>query len=199
MLVQGIVNGMLEENCFLVMEEESKEIAIVDPGDQGEELAKFIDKLKGTPKYVLLTHGHFDHVGAVEYLCDRYSIPYYIHEAEEQYKIKDPSIFGQIRKADYYVNEGDKIPLGNKEFTVIHTPGHSKGGVCYLIEDHLLCGDTLFQGSIGRSDFIGGDYDELINSIKNKLVVLDDNIKIYSGHGETSTIGYEKRANVYLR
>lgn len=197
MIVKTIVNGMLQENCYLLMDEESKEIAVVDPGDEGERIEKYILSLGGIPKMILLTHGHADHVGAVEYLSDKLNIPFYINELDEEYMSKD-SIFGNLRKSDSYLNDNDIIKLGNKEIKVIATPGHTKGGVCFLVEDKLFSGDTLFQGSVGRSDFIGGNHAELINSIKSKLVPLGNDIEVYPGHGPMSTIGFEKRNNMYL-
>lgn len=198
MLVKTIINGMLQENCYLIMDEESKEIAIVDPGDEGERIKESVEALGGVPKVILLTHGHDDHVAAVEYLSKELKIPFYINKIDEEYIAKDNTVFGTIRKADGYLEDGDVVKLGNKEIKVIHTPGHTKGGLCFLVEDKLFSGDTLFQGSVGRSDFIGGNHSELINSIKSKLVPLGNNVEVYPGHGPMSTIGYEVRNNMFL-
>ena len=198
MFVKTLVNGMLQENCYVIVDEESKELAIIDPGSESERLSQAIDNLGGKPKYILLTHGHDDHVAAVEYLADKYNIPFYIHVADEELIGKDKTVFGSIRKSDKNVEDGDEIILGKSEIKVIHTPGHTPGGVCYLVDNKLFSGDTLFQGSVGRSDFIGGNHTELINSIKSKLVPLGSGVEVYPGHGPMSTIGYEERNNPFL-
>ena len=180
MFVKTLVNGMLQENCYVIVDEESKELAIIDPGSESERLSQAIDNLGGKPKYILLTHGHDDHV------------------ADEELIGKDKTVFGSIRKSDKNVEDGDEIILGKSEIKVIHTPGHTPGGVCYLVDNKLFSGDTLFQGSVGRSDFIGGNHTELINSIKSKLVPLGSGVEVYPGHGPMSTIGYEERNNPFL-
>ncbi|MGG7176451.1 MBL fold metallo-hydrolase [Clostridium paraputrificum] len=198
MLVKTIIAGLYEEQCYIAMDEKTKEAIVVDPGGVNPEIERTIEELGAKVKYILLTHGHFDHVGGVEYLADKLNVPFYINKIDEEYMEKDSSVYGSIRKADGYLNDGDRLTLGNHEIKVIHTPGHTKGGVCLLIDDKLFSGDTLFQGSIGRTDFIGGDFGEIINSIKTKLLPLGDNIEVYPGHGPMSTIGYEKRNNMYL-
>lgn len=157
-----------------------------------------INKLGYKVKYILLTHGHFDHVGGVDYLIRKFDIPYYITKIDEDFMKEDNSVFGTLSGSDHYLKGGDNIKLGNKFISVIETPGHTKGGVCFFVEGKLFSGDTLFQGSIGRTDFLGGDFDEIISSIKNKLLPLGDEVEVYPGHGPMSTIGYEKRRNPYL-
>jgi glyoxylase-like metal-dependent hydrolase (beta-lactamase superfamily II) len=199
MIIKTIVVGDLQENCYVVVDEESKETVIVDPGAEGTVIESVIENLGAKVKYILLTHGHFDHVGAVEYLADKYKVPFYINQIDEEWINKDSSVFGPLRKADGYLNDGDTLDFGNKSIKVISTPGHTPGGVCFLIDDKLFSGDTLFQGSVGRSDFPGGSFESLLNGIKNKLLPLGDNVEIYSGHGGTSTIGFEKMRNPFLR
>ena len=111
---------------------------------------------------------------------------------------KDNSVFGTLPKASGYLKEGDVVKLGSREIKVIETPGHTKGGLCFLIDGKLFTGDTLFQGSIGRTDFIGGDMKEIISSIKNKLLPLGDDVEVYPGHGPSSSIKFEKMRNPYL-
>ena len=139
-----------------------------------------------------------DHVGGVIELINKFNIPFYINEIEEKYMENDNSVFGSLPKASGYLKEGDTLNLGNNVIKVIETPGHTAGGICFLVDDKLFTGDTLFQGSVGRSDFIGGDGMELVKNIKEKLLPLGDNIEVYPGHGEASTIGYEKRRNPFL-
>lgn len=198
MIINAVEVGMLATNCYIVMDENSKEAFIVDPGADGEELKEIIDNMGAKVKFILLTHGHFDHMGAVEYLADTYKVPFYINKFEKVYSEKDSSIFPTLRDADRYLEDGDTINFCNKTIKVLYTPGHTKGGLSFLIEDECFTGDTLFQGSIGRTDFLGGDFDEIINSIKGKLLPLGDNVKVYPGHGPSSTITYEKQRNPYL-
>lgn len=190
--------GMYEENCYLVMDEDTKELAIIDPGGQAIMLAEKIRQLNAKPKFVLLTHGHMDHVDGVVDLINEFNIPFYINEAEEKYMENDNYVFGSLPKASGYLKEGDTLSLGNEIIKVIETPGHTEGGICFLINDKLFTGDTLFQGSIGRSDFPGGNGMQLVQNIKDKLLPLGDDIEVYAGHGPSSTIGYEKRMNPFL-
>jgi len=139
-----------------------------------------------------------DHVGGVVELVSKFNIPFYINEIEEKYIQKDSFVFGPLPKASGYLKEGDTLNLGDNEIRVLETPGHTEGGLCFLVADKLFSGDTLFQGSVGRSDLPGGNGMQLVNSIKEKLLPLGDNIEVYAGHGPTSTIGYEKRRNPFL-
>jgi hydroxyacylglutathione hydrolase len=198
LIIKTIPAGVYEANCYLLVDEDTKECGIIDPGGDAKKLENEIRSLKANPKYILLTHGHFDHVGAVIELINTFKVPYYINEIDEKYMEKDNSVFGTLPKASNYLKDGDSIKLGENIVKVIATPGHTKGGVCFLVDDKLFTGDTLFQGSVGRSDFIGGDGRELINSIKTKLLPLGDEIEVYPGHGDSSTIGYEKRRNPFL-
>lgn len=198
MIIKTIIAGMYEENCYLVMDEDTKELAIIDPGGQAKMLAEKIRQLNAKPKFVLLTHGHMDHVDGVVDLVNEFNIPFYINEAEEKYMENDKYVFGSLPKASGYLKEGDTLSLGNEIIKVIETPGHTEGGICFLINDKLFTGDTLFQGSIGRSDFPGGNGMQLVQNIKDKLLPLGDDIEVYAGHGPSSTIGYEKRMNPFL-
>lgn len=197
MVIETIVNGMLQENCYVIMDEATKELAIIDPGAEGERIEATVNSLNGIPKFILLTHGHDDHVAATEYLADKLNIPFYINKQDEDY-MSTNFVFGRIRKADKYITDGDIIKLGGLDIKVISTPGHTKGGVCFLIDKTLFSGDTLFQGSVGRSDFVGGNGTDLINSIKTKLIPLGSDVKVYPGHGPTTSIEFEERNNPYL-
>lgn len=198
MIIKSFIAGMYEENCYLLMDEDTKELAIIDPGGQPNKIEEEIKLLNAKPKFILLTHGHMDHVGGVLELVNRISLPFYINKIEETYMEKDKYVFGSLPKASGYLKEGDTLNLGNNTIKVIETPGHTAGGICFLIDNKLFTGDTLFQGSVGRSDFPGGDGMLLVKNIKEKLLILGDNIEVYPGHGPASTIGYEKRKNPYL-
>lgn len=198
MIIKTILAGMYEENCYLVMDEDTQELGIIDPGGQANLLAAEIKKLDGKPKFIILTHGHMDHVGGVVELVDKLNIPFYINKADEEFSQKDNFVFQELPKASGYLNEGDTLSIGEHLIKVIGTPGHTPGGICFLIDDKLFSGDTLFQCSVGRSDFPGGDGMQLIKSIKDKLLPLGDEIQVFPGHGPSSTIGYEKRNNPFL-
>ncbi|APF22668.1 MULTISPECIES: MBL fold metallo-hydrolase [Clostridium] len=190
--------GVYEANCYILVDSETKDCAIIDAGGDAGKISAAVESMQGNPKYLLLTHGHFDHVGGVKEICSKYDIPFYISKTDEEYMEKDNSVFGTLPKASGYLKEGDVVKLGSREIKVIETPGHTKGGLCFLIDGKLFTGDTLFQGSIGRTDFIGGDMKEIISSIKNKLLPLGDDVEVYPGHGPSSSIKFEKMRNPYL-
>lgn len=196
--IKVVPAGIYDANCYILVDEETKDCAIIDIGGDSKKIESAIESMHGNPKYILLTHGHFDHVGGVEEISSKYNIPFYISKTDEEYMEKDNSVFGTLPKASGYLKEGDIIKLGDNKIRVIETPGHTKGGLCFLTGKKLFTGDTLFQGSIGRTDFIGGDMNEIISSIKNKLLPLGDDIGVYPGHGPSSSIGFEKMRNPYL-
>ena len=198
MIIKAIPAGIYDANCYIVMDEKTKDAVVLDPGGDGEMLERAIKDMKANVKSILLTHGHMDHVGGVEYLSDKLNVPFYISKIDEEYMEKDNYVFGSIRNANGYLEDGNALSFGSLNIKVIATPGHTKGGLCFLIEDKLFTGDTLFQGSIGRTDFIGGSFPEIIDSIKTKLLLLGDEIEVYPGHGPKSSIGYEKGYNMYL-
>ena len=198
MIIKAIPAGIYDANCYIVMDEKTKDAVVLDPGGDGEMLERAIKDMKANVKRILLTHGHMDHVGGVEYLSDKLNVPFYISKIDEEYMEKDNYVFGSIRNANGYLEDGNALSFGSLNIKVIATPGHTKGGLCFLIEDKLFTGDTLFQGSIGRTDFIEGSFPEIIDSIKTKLLPLGDEIEVYPGHGPKSSIGYEKGYNMYL-
>lgn len=206
MIINTIVVGPLEVNCYILGCEDTKEAAIIDPGDNADEIIKTIDSEGLKPVYIINTHAHFDHIGAVKTIQDHFKIDFLLHK-DDLFFVDNASAqaraFGldPIPKPDVnkYVNNGDKISLGNKVIGVIHTPGHSPGCVCYLIDNNVFVGDTLFAGSIGRSDLPGGSHETLITSIKEKLFPLGNNTLVYPGHGPSTTIEEEKEHNPFLK
>ncbi len=202
--IMKLVVGQLQENCFVLFDE-NKDAFVVDPGGSSENIIEAIEKNSLNIKYILLTHGHFDHVGAVASLVKKYKAPVYLSKEDRAF-LESPkevrvSAFGmQIEAAevDVFVKEGDEIPFSEGNIKVIETPGHTLGSVCYLFENYLFAGDTLFNGSIGRTDFPESDHSLMVESLK-KLKKLDDEIYVLSGHGPESQISYEKMANPYLR
>jgi hydroxyacylglutathione hydrolase len=199
MIVKTFPLGSLQTNCYIVIDEKSNRAVIIDPGAEASYLNSQIEALGVEIEVILLTHCHFDHNGAVAELKDKYKVNVYINKAEEEYMENDPSgVFGKLPHIYEYINEGEVIKVGELSFKAIFTPGHTKGGTCYLVEDKVFTGDTLFQGSIGRADFIGGNFDELIESIESKLMVLGNDVEVYPGHGPKSTIIFEKTRNPFL-
>ena len=196
--IKTVPAGIYEANCYILVDEDTKDCVIIDAGGDADKIETAVESMSGKPKYVIITHGHFDHVGGVEEICSKYNIPFYISRADEEYMEKDSSVFGTLPKASVYIKEGDTIKLGSYEIKVIETPGHTKGGLCFFVDNKVFTGDTLFQGSVGRTDFPGGDMNEIISSIKNKLLPLGDDVEVYPGHGPSSSIRFEKMRNPYL-
>ena len=178
----------------------------IDPGAKVQNIINEIEKNVLSVKYIIITHAHFDHVLALDELKDYFpDAKIVIHEADEPYLNVDSGNFSRHFKtyppkckADIAVKDGDTLKLGELELKFMHTPGHSRGSMCILCEDNLISGDTLFYMSIGRTDFDGGNYDEIIKSLE-RLAKLPDNTKVFPGHGDATTIGYEKANNEYMR
>ena len=194
MKIEFLCYGVLMSNCWAIVE--GGEALIVDAGANAEELEKAL-KAKGLEaKAVILTHGHFDHVWGMESTAKRLNVPVYIHEADADMpddgeKNGYMMCYGRnihLGRADKTLKDGDVIPFGGGEIKVIHTPGHSRGSVCYLAEDSLITGDTLFSNSVGRWDLYGGSVDELRSSLF-ALTLLDEDLTIYPGHGNTARLG----------
>ncbi len=207
MKILAYPNGIFGATTYLVYEEKSLEGAIIDCTSSINEIEKEIKKRNIKLKYILITHGHFDHVYCIAKMKEKFpSAPVMIHKDDMDLLNQIPiqcSMAGikeiKVPCIDGLLDENSKnLTLGNKEIKIIHTKGHSKGGVCYLIDNILFSGDTLFKGSIGRCDLFGGDYKEIENSIKNKLFTLDENITVYPGHGDKTSIKYEKKYNPYF-
>ncbi|MFL0267873.1 MBL fold metallo-hydrolase [Candidatus Clostridium radicumherbarum] len=204
MLIKRIPAGVYAANCYILMDEITKESAVIDPGGDPEDIDNYLSKIGAEVKYILLTHGHLDHTGAVGYFMEKYKAQAHINEADGKLIIENNFMLGPLKykgqdvKLTMDVKEGIKFSIGNIVIEVIETPGHTPGGVCYKAENNLFTGDTLFLRSIGRTDLTGGNFETLINSINNKLLVLDEAVNVYPGHGPMTTIGYEKVNNSFL-
>lgn len=206
MKIEKFSVGILGTNCYLVINEETREMVIIDPGGYPKKLAEHIKEEGMKPAAVLLTHGHFDHIMGIDPILEEYSIPVYVHEDDED-AMKDARLnqsrsytAGYTFSDSNYVKDGEKLELAGFTFEVIHTPGHTKGGCCYYIEAEkaLFSGDTLFQNSIGRTDFENSSTDDLIRSIRERLFLLPDETHVYPGHSGETMIGYEKTHNPYV-
>ena len=198
--------GPVCTNCYLLVNHKTGELLVVDPGDQAQLIEKQIEKTGAKPVAILLTHGHFDHAGAAEALADKYQISIYAHEAERE-TLEDPglNLCGMIGEhkvyhADIFVKDEEVLNLAGFSIRVFFTPGHTIGGCCYYIADEkiLFSGDTLFQESVGRTDFPRGSASDLIRAIREKLMPLPDDVTVYTGHDESTLIGYERMQNPYL-
>ena len=185
--IDHIVVGSFYENTYFLTDESGSSI-IVDPGGSGEEVDKYIRTHHLDVKMVVNTHGHIDHVEANDYLKEKYNMPILIHPKDAE----DFSI-----QCDKAINDGDTISLKGYEFKVIHTPGHTMGSVCLKGKDFLLTGDTLFAGSIGRTD-LGGDMAVMMDTLENRFREIPDDFVLYPGHGNSTTMGTERRFNPYL-
>ena len=206
MIVEKLEVGPIMANCFIVGCEDTKQAAVIDPGDEADRILMALANHALSVKYLINTHSHFDHVSANKRMKEVTGAPLAIHP-------DDAPMLSELSRAammfglsaenspepDILLKDGEEISFGNITLKVIHTPGHSQGGICLYTPGHLFAGDTLFFGSIGRTDLPGGDYDTLISSIKTKLLVMDPETIVYTGHGPETTIGNEKRMNPFLR
>lgn len=202
MIIKRFIAGRLENNIYLVADEKSSEAVLIDATQDLPEIQKAVKDLGVKVKYILLTHGHFDHIFGLNSLKKSLNAPAVI--CKDDLVISDninefTRLFGLPDsippKYDMYIKDGDEILLGSYKIKVIHTPGHTAGGVCYLVDGKLFSGDTLFRGSVGRTDLFGGNFGKLSDSIKNKLFKLDDKTEVFPGHGDMTTIGFEKKYN----
>lgn len=204
MTVTKFVLGPLDNNAYVVTGNE-KTCIIIDAPLTIEPLMEFISSNKLTPAAILLTHGHFDHTGGLKDLKKLYNIPVYIHREDSEY-LCNPELNGSLYfgfpdksvPADNFLEEGKIISFADIKINVLHTPGHTPGGCCFLIDDTLFSGDTLFCMGVGRTDLIGGSEEQLLNSIVLKLFPLPLNIKVLSGHGAETTILKEKKGNPFI-
>ncbi|MEE4356935.1 MAG: MBL fold metallo-hydrolase [Desulfococcaceae bacterium] len=206
MIIESLEVGPIMANCFILGCEKTKEAAVIDPGGDADLILMELAKQKLTVKYLINTHGHFDHVGANKKMKEVTGAPILIHEGDAPMLLRlstDALMFGLSAEnspaPDQKISDGDKIRFGEITLRVIHTPGHSPGGVALSTEGHVFVGDTLFSGSIGRTDLPGGDYSALISSVRTKLFILDDNTVVHCGHGPDTTIGREKQYNPFFR
>ena len=207
MKTERFVVGPVGTNCYIARNEENGECFVVDPGACPPELPSHIKRAGLSVKAVLLTHGHFDHIMGLDALLKEFSVPVYAHEAEREVLESEQlnssaSMLGQpysFSGADYVTNR-QELRIAGFEILVIYTPGHTIGGCCYYIEKEkaLFSGDTLFHGSVGRTNLPTGSMGQLVSSVRDRLFVLPDDTQVYPGHMEETTIGYEKKYNPFI-
>ena len=205
MLVKTFPMGLIGTNAYLLIDEDSKEATVIDLGGDYEIIKDEIEKHNATLKYILNTHGHFDHILGEEPAQNFFNVPVFVHKDDEYLASNLPKQlerfgFSSTANAPEFntFTENDVFKLGNIEIKIIHTPGHTPGSVCFQIENNLFSGDTLFYTSIGRTDFEGGSFQQISNSIMNKLFLLPEDMTVYPGHDAKTTIGYEKKYNCYF-
>ncbi|KXG76992.1 putative metallo-hydrolase [Thermotalea metallivorans] len=205
MIIERILAGIYATNCYVITCEDTKKTAIIDPGGDGDDIVSYIDKNGFDPVFIILTHGHGDHIGAVNEIKQKKGIPVFIHKDDGEMlgnADKNLTSFMSGPKIEFMpdtlLKDGDAIELGNLKLHIIHTPGHTRGSICIKVNDVVFTGDTLFANSIGRTDLEGGSFELIIDSIKRKLLVLDDEIKVLPGHGPATTIGMERMMNPFI-
>ncbi len=209
MLIKTFVVGQLQTNCYVVTDEKTLECAIIDPGAESGRIMNYIDDNKLKVKYILITHGHFDHTMAVEAVYEATGARVFIHRNDANLE----GLHDDLKRCGVYKNnnaekapeeeglglyaEGDILKVGNLEFKVLETPGHSRGSVSLICENAIFTGDTLFKDSCGRTDLEGGSYDVLMRSLK-RLYLLEGDLEVYPGHADSTTLGRERRFNYYM-
>ena len=198
MLIKTLPVGMLETNCYIVTDEESKKCAIIDPGADSNEILDYIESNSLTPVAIFLTHGHYDHHMALDAVAEDTGAAVYVHESEVNRSGQGGRHVLQDNGKLSFYKEGDIIDAGNLKFNIMETPGHSRGSVTLMCEDALFTGDTLFRCECGRTDLDGGCEDAMMKSLK-RLSELAGDFEVYPGHAEASTLAYERSFNRYMR
>lgn len=203
MEIKTLIVGPIQENCYIASDPQSQEAVVIDPGDEADLIIEYIQEKKLHVNYILLTHGHHDHIGAVAEVKAATNALVAIH-ADDQMMLTDAGKnLGDIilSPADMVLHNNDVISFGSYHLRVIYTPGHTQGGCCYYEASEKVCftGDTLFKGTVGRTDLYGGDYGAILVSVRERLAIVSDDCAIYPGHGPSSTMAYERKVNPYVR
>lgn len=211
MIIKTFIEPPIDNNNYLIIDEQSKEAALVDCSNVNEEIRSVLTEYDASLKYILLTHGHFDHVAGIRpdiiapSSAGKEGAKILMHQSDLGWLNKVNQylpMFGMpeitIPHIDVFVKDGDIIKLGEMEIKVIHTPGHTQGGVCYLADGNLFSGDTIFREAVGRCDLEGGDFNQIVESIENKIFTLPPATLIYPGHGRMTSVEWEKEHNRFL-
>lgn len=205
MIFQTLVVGPLDVNCFIIACEETKKGIVIDPGDNIDSILSIVQEHNIDITEIVATHGHFDHIGRVTTLKEKTGAPFTIHQAdmfmvEGLVEIADFLDFDTdpAPEVDRFIDEGDTITFGNETLNILHVPGHAPGNVAFTWPGHAIVGDTVFAGSIGRTDLEGADPQVLLDSIRTKILTLPDDTILYPGHGPSTTVSQEKRTNPFL-
>ncbi|MEW6686892.1 MAG: MBL fold metallo-hydrolase [Candidatus Edwardsbacteria bacterium] len=206
MLLEQIVIGELETDCYLLSCSQTRDCAIIDPGAEPERILQVVRKNKFNPVYIINTHGHIDHIGGNHKIKEETKAEILIHSKDASMLTRPDKNFSLFiaqwvtsPPADRLIKEGEIIKIGSLSLEILHTPGHSPGSITLKVGGAIFCGDTLFAGSIGRTDLPGGSEKILLQSIKEKLLTLPDDTIVYPGHGQNTTIGEERKFNPFLK
>ena len=206
MKIEKFVTGIISTNCYLVINEETKQTVVIDPAACPSYLMGHMKSEGLQVEAILLTHGHFDHIMGIDDLRREFPVPVYVHEGDRE-TLLDPALNlsssytdGYTFDGADYIRDGQRLELAGFSFQVIHTPGHTPGGVCYYLESEgvLFSGDTLFQNSVGRTDFPNSSMSDLIRSLREKVMKLPNDVKVYPGHMGETTIGHERKYNPFI-
>jgi len=205
MILETVVVGPLGVNCYIIGCAETRDSAVVDPGADAAKILAVVAKLGLTVKYVLNTHGHFDHVGGNREVLAATGAKLLIHEGDLHFLSRaadTAAMYGakaeNSPRPDGFLDEAQPVSFGRKTLKVLHTPGHTPGGCCFYLEGTVITGDTLFAASVGRTDFPGSSHEALMEGIRSRLMPLPDETAVYPGHGPSTTIGRERRTNPYI-
>lgn len=206
MILETLMVGPLGVNCYIVGDDKTREAIVIDPGGNARDILDTLRREQLKPVAIVNTHAHFDHLIALTELREKTGAPFWLHADEAKLLASaqlGAKMFGfampQPKPADRLLHDGEEVRFGSSTLKVMHTPGHSPGGICLLGDHFVIVGDALFQGSIGRTDLPGGDYATLMASIRDKLLTLPDATVVYPGHGDATTIGEERQLNPFLR
>ena len=203
-ILKTVVVGLLEVNCYVLVDKDTNIACIIDPGDEADKIISQVDSIGAKPIYIINTHSHADHIGANTALAQKYKAQICIHKSEAAHLLDPNKNLSEAMEnpiisapADVVLSDGDTLDVGNLSIIIIDTPGHTEGGISLICEDLLFSGDTLFCGTVGRTDLPGGNYDVLMSSLK-KYLKLPDNTKVLPGHGPACVLAQEKKHNPYL-